>query len=344
MLVALKGPAARYSGFGKFFTGLVRRLQGRFPLEALAINNHVAEGCPIDIEPAPKAKWFGVLLGDPPYLDQLNTRYKILFTMYEHSDIPVEWQDNVRRANEVWVPSQFCAEVFGPYNPRVRVVPIGYDETVFNRIPQAPGASRAFWSLTCPQLESKRVIGIAGVLSKRKGVDVLVKAFHRAALDDTSLVLKTRDTRGLLPPLPPNTYVIDADWPDGTMAAFYRALDLFVMPTRGEGLGLPPLEAVACGTPSLVTRASGPCEYIDDRGVYGIDTTGYRRSEGSQAANVFWYEPDESDLVAKLRGMVYDPPVVEHRYRQHSMAFVADKWEHELTAARRRAEEWMRQH
>ncbi len=44
-----------------------------------------------------------------------------------------------------------------------------------------------------------------------------------------------------------------------TMANRYRQLDLFCMPTKGEGFGLPLLEAQACGVPVVTTGAStGP--------------------------------------------------------------------------------------
>lgn len=46
---------------------------------------------------------------------------------------------------------------------------------------------------------------------------------------------------------------------DEMMANRYRRMDLFCMPTRGEGFGLPLLEAQACGVPVVTTGAStGP--------------------------------------------------------------------------------------
>jgi len=46
---------------------------------------------------------------------------------------------------------------------------------------------------------------------------------------------------------------------DGMMANRYRMMDVFCMPTKGEGFGIPLIEAQACGTPVLTTGAStGP--------------------------------------------------------------------------------------
>jgi len=46
---------------------------------------------------------------------------------------------------------------------------------------------------------------------------------------------------------------------DKMMANRYRMMDVFCMPTKGEGFGLPLIEAQACGTPVITTGAStGP--------------------------------------------------------------------------------------
>lgn len=43
------------------------------------------------------------------------------------------------------------------------------------------------------------------------------------------------------------------------LAAVYSAFDVFCLPTRGEGFGMPVIEAQACGTPVIVTdNTSGP--------------------------------------------------------------------------------------
>ncbi|MEM6728059.1 MAG: glycosyltransferase family 4 protein, partial [Pseudomonadota bacterium] len=52
--------------------------------------------------------------------------------------------------------------------------------------------------------------------------------------------------------------------PDEDVPRWYRALDLFVAPQRWEGFGLTPLEAMACGTPSVATRVGAFEELIAD--------------------------------------------------------------------------------
>ncbi len=59
------------------------------------------------------------------------------------------------------------------------------------------------------------------------------------------------------------------------LPVFYSAADLFVFPSLYEGFGLPPLEAMACGTPVVASNNSSLPEVIADSGVlvdpYSID-------------------------------------------------------------------------
>jgi phosphatidylinositol alpha-1,6-mannosyltransferase len=48
-----------------------------------------------------------------------------------------------------------------------------------------------------------------------------------------------------------------------TLAALYRAADLFVMPSRGEGFGIVFLEAMASGTPALGLDVAGASDALD---------------------------------------------------------------------------------
>lgn len=53
---------------------------------------------------------------------------------------------------------------------------------------------------------------------------------------------------------------------DPTLVALYRAAECFVFPSRYEGFGYPPLEAMACGTPVVSANNTSIAEAIGDAG------------------------------------------------------------------------------
>ncbi|HEY4093121.1 MAG TPA: glycosyltransferase family 1 protein [Luteibacter sp.] len=54
-------------------------------------------------------------------------------------------------------------------------------------------------------------------------------------------------------------FVADAD-----LLRFYQSCELFVFPSASEGFGLPPLEAMACGAPTIVNDATSLTEVVGD--------------------------------------------------------------------------------
>jgi glycosyltransferase involved in cell wall biosynthesis len=52
--------------------------------------------------------------------------------------------------------------------------------------------------------------------------------------------------------------------PIETLRAFYQAASAFVFPSLYEGFGLPPLEAMACGTPVVCSHVSSLPEVVGD--------------------------------------------------------------------------------
>ena len=61
-------------------------------------------------------------------------------------------------------------------------------------------------------------------------------------------------------------YVSDED-----LVALYNAADAFVFPSAAEGFGLPPLEAMACGTPVIAFDNSSIPEVVGDGGLLVSD-------------------------------------------------------------------------
>ena len=55
--------------------------------------------------------------------------------------------------------------------------------------------------------------------------------------------------------------------PQSELALWYNVADLFVYPSLYEGFGFPPLEAMACGTPVVVSNTSSLPEVVGDAGL-----------------------------------------------------------------------------
>ncbi len=56
--------------------------------------------------------------------------------------------------------------------------------------------------------------------------------------------------------------------PEEDLPLFYACADSFIFPSKYEGFGLPPLEAMACGTPVIASNKSCMPEILGDAAVY----------------------------------------------------------------------------
>lgn len=104
------------------------------------------------------------------------------------------------------------------------------------------------------------VVGLSGYTysNKRKGED-LVKGMIESAIGQR--VEWRASGRGW--PVPTKRYT----WAD--MPSFYQGLDVLVVPSRVEGIPMPPLEALACGVRVVVPRGVGLLDELPDvAGIY----------------------------------------------------------------------------
>ena len=64
-------------------------------------------------------------------------------------------------------------------------------------------------------------------------------------------------------PNAPEIHYLDEQLTSEQLAGLYRRSDVLVAPYRGEGFSLPTLEAMACGTPAIVTRGGATDDFVD---------------------------------------------------------------------------------
>jgi glycosyltransferase involved in cell wall biosynthesis len=74
---------------------------------------------------------------------------------------------------------------------------------------------------------------------------------------------------------------------DDELPAVYNLASAFVFPSRYEGFGLTPLEAMACGTPVVSSDAASLPEVVGDAGILvpPNDATGYARAMSDLSAD-----------------------------------------------------------
>jgi hypothetical protein len=95
------------------------------------------------------------------------------------------------------------------------------------------------------------------------------------------------------------------------MAALYRACDVLAHPYRGEGFGMPVLEAMACGLPAVVTAGGPTDEFCPDDAVWRIRSSVAhfpedRAGEFETAGRPWWLEPNPEHLAELLIEAVSD--------------------------------------
>jgi len=182
-----------------------------------------------------------------PYKIDLKPGEKVIYmSTFEADKLPDEFIGPANKAVAIIVPDIWVKNVFinsGVTVP-IYIIPEGVtDNTVWHPEPK-PFTFLHFDATS---------------YANRKGGDMVLDAFISVfgnMQDKVKLIMKGRNHHVASPKKYNNVEYIFEDYNQAQMDDLWKKTNCFVFPSRGEGFGLPPLEAMAHGIPTIVTRGS----------------------------------------------------------------------------------------
>ncbi|MCX7009149.1 MAG: glycosyltransferase family 1 protein [Kiritimatiellaeota bacterium] len=167
-------------------------------------------------------------------------------------------RDTVARADAIITDSAFSGreihELLGVPEERIHPILLGLPSDFRRPTDTAIAAARKQLGLERPYILS------VGTLEPRKNFPFLVESFERLAGFDGNLVIagmkgwKYEPILARMQSSPRAARIKHVDYvPEELLAPLYAGAELFVFPSLYEGFGFTPLEAMACGTPALIS-------------------------------------------------------------------------------------------
>ena len=178
----------------------------------------------------------------------------------------------LKDASKVFALSRMEAEQYrgmGVPEEKIAIIPNGIDLSEYADLPPK-GSFKKKFNID----EDEKIVLYLGRIHRIKGIDILVKTFASIVekLDDVRLVVVGPDD-GYLSELEAlikvlkiddNVLISDPLYGRDKLEAYVDA-DVCVLPSRYETFPMTILEAVACGTPIILTDYCGITEYFRDK-------------------------------------------------------------------------------
>lgn len=166
-------------------------------------------------------------------------------------------------AESILALSEYTSETLikdvGVHQDKVDVVPYPVDTDMFSPVSQAEGD------------DSLSVLFVGRFSDPRKNTPILLRAFSKVKDEVPNATLHLigdepdSQIRSIVSRLDIENSVTFTEYvANEKLPEYYRAADVFVIPSHQEGLAIVGLEAMACGTPIVATRCGGPEEYVQD--------------------------------------------------------------------------------
>lgn len=241
-----------------------------------------------------------------------------------------KWVDACNNMDRVIVPSNFCKTVLqrsGNLKVDTRVVPESFPDQVFSQIEQidlSPIESQTNFLLVGqltgmrPENDRKNIFytvkWFCEEFEGRKDVSLVVKSnlgtncsIHRAQLTSVFTTLLREVRKGEYP----KVHLINGEMSTNEIISLYKSkkISALLSLTKGEGFGLPILEAAACDLPVICTDWSGHMDFMGLGKHVGVEYDLVDIPENRVDNEVFlkgarWAQPREEDFKKRIRKFV----------------------------------------
>ncbi len=238
------------------------------------------------------------------YYDQYPTP-KIGFALWESTKLPDNFFQKLKTFDEVWTPSEWqkeCMVKQGMPEDSIKVVPGGVEANVFYAedvsFDEYYGDGRfkfvVFGRWDYRKSTTEIIQTFLNTFDKKEPVDLIISVDNAHAKDG----LKTTEER-----LKQNHF----DDPRIKVVHFPKRADyikfikkghVFLSCSRGEGINLPLMEAIASGTPAIYSKCTGQLQFTDGVG-HPVSIRGTCPSDLGDSGT--YSQPDFADLSKVMR-------------------------------------------
>jgi glycosyltransferase involved in cell wall biosynthesis len=178
----------------------------------------------------------------------------ILNSMWESNLLPEPFRECLDGFDTIIVPSEQNKELFSRYHNNVKFVSLGIDPTQWFPTPR-------------PTLDEDHFTFLISGGGHRKGSELVINAFKKVfdgrVPDGPAPRLFVHSAKASEFPMDDRIHLITGKLTDEEEIALYAMCHVYVQPSRGEGFGMRPLQAMAQGCPTIATNAHGHAAFGD---------------------------------------------------------------------------------
>ncbi len=227
--------------------------------------------------------------------------YHIARAFWETDKVPQDFAQNIELCNEVWTGSEYNAQAMrkaGITKP-IYIIPEAIETDTGEIDPyivaEHPWTFYSIFEWTERKNPSALVQAYWREFTEKDNVRMVIKTyvdnFQKDKKEELMSYIKREKKRANLNYYPP-LYVFRQLMDRRQMYRFHKTFDCFVSAHRGEGWGVPQMEAMLMSNPIISTNCGGIHEHIEN-GKHGL-LIPYTKSVVDNSRNKQWYQSDQN--------------------------------------------------